>query len=158
MSIELGICNDQLTILRESHAERELITCGKNTTLEWEDRDLAAPANGEEFDRLQVKFYSSRECHNCGFFMFAFCINQANTYDQPGCVQNIPTFGKRDTESEASSMVSPLLSVCNSSIVIIIKLVPTLICILIHIVLAPCREIYGLILADAATPLDHILL
>lgn len=102
------LCNDQLSILRESHAEREIITCGRNTSLEWEERDLPAPANGEEFDRLQVKFYSSRQCHNCGFFMFAFCINQANTYDRPGCVQNIPTLGKRDTESGAHSMVSPL--------------------------------------------------
>ena len=111
MSLYIELCDDRLSIRRESHSEREIISCGRNTSLEWEERDLPAPANGEEFDKLQVKFYSSRQCHNCGFFMFAFCINQANTYDRPGCVPDIPTFGKRDTESEAHSMVS-LLSVC----------------------------------------------
>ena len=100
------LCNDHLSILRDSHSSREVITCGKDTSLQWEENDSSAPSSGTEFERLQVKFYSSRGCHNCGFFMFAFCINEAEKYNQPKCVTSMPNIGKRDTSSKDSKMVS----------------------------------------------------
>ena len=81
-----------------------IITCGKNTTLEWEDRDwLAAPANGEEFDRLSSEIaYSSRESSTT---VVSSCLHSALTRQTLTTNQDvvqteiIPTFGKRDTES-----------------------------------------------------------
>ena len=105
-SIGAGRCADELVILRESHSMRELISCGRNGSLELEELDETAPRNGEEFDRLQVKFYTSRHCHNCGFLIFVFCVDILNAYNQPGCSQTIPgpSVGKRD-----AAMVSRLL-------------------------------------------------
>ena len=101
----VGLCNDRLSVLRDSHSSREVITCGKDTSLQWEEKDEPAPPSGTEFEKLQVKFYSSRDCHNCGFFMFAFCVNQEQ-YNQPGCDKSIPTIGKRDTSSKPNNKVS----------------------------------------------------
>ena len=53
-----GLCYDHLSILRDSHTSREIITCGKDTSLQWETKEEPAPSSGTEFERLRVKFYS----------------------------------------------------------------------------------------------------
>ena len=101
---EPGTCSDRLTITRLVNGS--IVTCGRNTSLEWERRSEAADSRGDENRKLDVKFHSSLHCHNCGSFMFVSCVNRASTYNRPGCIDTSDIEKRDTTSSVAVSFIS----------------------------------------------------
>ena len=104
ISTEPGRCSDRLTI-DFGRTGREIVTCGRNTSLEREGKPEPEVPSGNRNSKLTVNFHSSPHCHNCGFFMFVSCVNMDNTYNQPNC-ENIPDIEKREVKKNPATTVS----------------------------------------------------